>query len=188
MLKYPLVLFLLFALLPIVSCSHNNEDDEIEDIWTGNKISLPDSTKISALNGSRSANILCREYPYKICSFINVSCSICVMELKELQKFHDSVKKAKGIELPLIVFVTGDNKPYVDYIVNNVTKVTIPCFYDKDNLFFKANKLTKIKLFQTFLIDRDNRITLVGNPIRSDIMRETYDKTLDSLYSQKNVL
>lgn len=52
-------------------------------------------------------------------------------------------------------------------------------FIDHNNSFYKLNSLKKDHRFQVFLLDRENNILLIGDPIRNDAIWELYKKTLN---------
>ena len=65
----------------------------------------------------------------------------------------------------------------------------LPVFYDPDGAFERANpQLPANPLFHTFLLDRDNRVVLVGSPIGNPKMWELCKSTIDRLIENGGIL
>ena len=61
-------------------------------------------------------------------------------------------------------------------------------YLDKDNLYFEQNKqVLKNRMFHTLLLDKDNRVVLVGNPLASDAMWTLFKSTLDNMLAHAGV-
>ena len=77
-----------------------------------------------------------------------------------------------------------------DYTIVDVlkkrNKFTYPIFYDYKNKIGKLNDFPKAPRFQTFLLNKNNKVILLGNPIGSHRMWELYKKVLseESLIAQ----
>ena len=57
-----------------------------------------------------------------------------------------------------------------------------PVYVDKENLFQTSNpSIPDDSRYHTFLLDRNNRVVLVGNPLASNAMRSLFRKTLDNM-------
>ena len=71
----------------------------------------------------------------------------------------------------------------------HVHRFDLPVFYDPDGAFERANpQLPANPLFHTFLLDRDNRVVLVGSPIGNPKMWELYKSTIDRLVENGGIL
>lgn len=62
-----------------------------------------------------------------------------------------------------------------------------PIFYDKTNDMNKINNFPTSSLLQCFLIDQNNHIILIGNPIRNDNIWDLYKKAIHMNLSSKNI-
>ena len=71
----------------------------------------------------------------------------------------------------------------------HVHRFDLPVFYDPDGAFERSNpQLPENPLFHTFLLDRDNRVVLVGSPIGNPKMWELYKSTIDRLVENGGIL
>ena len=57
-------------------------------------------------------------------------------------------------------------------------KLNYPYFYDVGNILKKKNNISDEKLHQTFLLDKSNRVILVGNPTKHIGIEKLYTKEL----------
>lgn len=55
---------------------------------------------------------------------------------------------------------------------------TLPVCIDTDNHFYKLNHFPGEMTFQSFLVDRDNHVKVIGNPIHNLSVRDLYLKEL----------
>ena len=53
-----------------------------------------------------------------------------------------------------------------------------PVIIDHTDIFYLKNKLPEDKRCQTFLVDQENKIILIGNPIYSDDIKKLYIRTI----------
>lgn len=68
----------------------------------------------------------------------------------------------------------------LDLAHTDPTKVMV--VYDSDDVYLSSNNITKLKSgMNAFLIDRNHRIVLMGDPVRYDPMHDLYKKTIESL-------
>ena len=56
---------------------------------------------------------------------------------------------------------------------------TQPIIYDPENHYIKMNKLPDNKLLNTFLIDPNGKIVVIGNPIISNKIATLYKNEID---------
>ena len=50
-------------------------------------------------------------------------------------------------------------------LVKNINHFEYPLFLDKNRQMQQINNFPKEPMFQTFLLDKNNRVLLIGNPI-----------------------
>ena len=113
--------------------------------------------------------------------YSNIECSSCT--INNLIEYHDIYKKIGGGTLfsPIIIF--GLNNQYYS-ITSNLQShgIDFPVIIDKYNDFRSINpSIPDDSRYHTFLLDRNNRVVLVGNPLSSDAMWSLFRKTLDNM-------
>jgi len=151
-----------------LSCQ-NKQTKEIETIITemqGKVIKFPKSLKSTTTEN----NLLLNDKYKMVVYFDTTGCNECKMRFRDwidiIEYTHDSLPN-----LSLIFIVSpkkGDSKEVV-FLINKY-KVKYPFFIDSLNQFEVLNKLPKEHRFHTFLINRQNKIVLIGSPIGNDKM------------------
>ena len=105
---------------------------------------------------------------------------LCKNNLKE---YNDIYKKTGCDTLfsPIIIFSL--NNQYYSFTSNLQSHgIDFPVVIDKYNDFRSINhSIPADSRYHTFLLDRNNRVVLVGNPLASNAMRSLFRKTLDNM-------
>lgn len=165
-----LVLILLF------SCQ-NKKSKEIESVlkeMQGKVIDFPSTLRSVYMD----KDTLCPaifEKENKIVVYVDsMGCSECNMKIQE----WIDIFKCTRDSLPnlSIIYIVSPKKGQSQKITSIFRKYEIdyPFFIDSLNQFGNLNKMPKERKYHTFLIDRHNRIVLVGSPIRSDKIWQLY--------------
>jgi hypothetical protein len=176
------LLTVLSILIYIYGCSVNQErkrSKEIEKIvteWYGRKIVMPDSVFI-LINKKLS---IPKEDPFhsinkKILTFISGDCEKCIYNLREWSILLDSIKTNNNIKL-IVIILTSDIEQFVEKFNQDIPKEIIP-YFDVYFKFLTTYNLPDDWALRTFLLDNNNRVLLIGNPI--------YNSKLKKLYLQK---
>lgn len=112
----------------------------------------------------------------KVVTFINADCSSCIEDLKEWTLF---VNKADMNKVRFI-FLIRSNYGNTTFENLNTNKIDfdLPYFYDNNDSLFTLNKISEDKLFQTFLLDEQNKVKLIGNPIGHKRLSDLYLKEI----------
>lgn len=113
---------------------------------------------------------------YKIITYVDGRCSACVSDFRFWAKIqNDSLLKSNNVEVIYYVY-TYDYKQLKSrqraFKISNVV-------YDEQNSFYKLNELEKYNdTYHTFLVDGDNKIKIVGSPIKKTKIFELYKKII----------
>ena len=133
--------------------------------WTGKEISFPDNLFCTSI-GKDTACIDLYGGNYKIVLYVDsIGCKSCQMNIagwKKIMQESDSVFTQK----PEFVFIfqpkEQDEKLLYSFFRQN--GFSHPVFIDKNNEIYKLNKFPSKSEYQCFLLDRDNRVVIIGNP------------------------
>lgn len=98
-------------------------------------------------------------------------CNSCIITLKEIQLFLDNHTLKN--ELSVFYIASGVESEYFDYQIRK-NNFTFTIIIDNDSSFIKKNKLYAFD-HSTILLDKDNRVILVGNMFE--------DKEIFTLYN-----
>lgn len=174
MLKIYYSLFILLVLL--YSC--NNEKKEANKMvkeWVGKEIKLPILT--ANLHGKDTLCPQLFKQNNKILIYIDsLQCIPCRLHFFDWKLLIDEVKR----DFPntaFLIYINSSNINEID-ILQKENRFYYPIFYDTENQLDKINNLPKNEQFQTFLLDKNNRVVLIGNPVRNPQMWNLYKKSI----------
>lgn len=134
---------------------------------------------------SRDTLIHVAESPdFKIVIFADsLGCQPCNLRLGELSL---KVRELKHINKNARFVVIVQNSDYREFEHNVEHDMPgFPFIYDTGGLFLKTNKLPLDSRFHAFLLDKNDKIVLVGNPVGNDKLWELYKHQIREL-SAKN--
>ena len=115
---------------------------------------------------------------YKIITYIDsIGCMSCKLGLSQWQDFAVNVDSI----FPNTVHFQFVFQPYKLNEIRLLLKrerFNHSVYIDKNNKFNKLNKFPSNMNFQTFLLDRNNRVIAIGNPIYNPKVKELYLKII----------
>lgn len=161
-----------FSIL-LFSC--NTEKRKIESVvkeWIGKEIKFPlsiNSTKQDSLWG------LIINKDIKVLTIVDSnSCTECRLKLYDWKKYIEETDSI-NTEIAFIFVVNTKNYSIVDTIKKK-NNFNYPIFYDYNNKLEKLNRFPKNPNYQTFLLNKNNKVVLIGNPIGNTPMWKLYKK------------
>lgn len=117
---------------------------------------------------------------FKIVIFADsLGCQPCNLRLGELSL---KVRELRHINEKAHFVVIVQNSDYREFEHNVAHDMPgFPFIYDTEGLFLKANELPLDNRLHAFLLDKDNKIVLVGNPVGNDKLWELYKHQIREL-------
>lgn len=166
-------------LLLLSGCNpHKKEIQRLVKEWQGKEILFPEGLETKIFG----RDTFCPELlttPYKILNFTDTSgCTECQLKLYEWKLLK---QQTDSLNLHVSFVFIAWQTAYQDLEnLQLINQCDIPIFYDREGQFMKLNRFPQRKGFQTFLLDADNRVVLIGNPLDSKNLRELYLQTLQA--------
>lgn len=170
-----------FFAMMLLSCSlQDRKINALHDLY-GQQISFPDSMLIAS-NGKLEKLQYRHDRPSVLCWLDSSVCNPCAV--KGLYMWDDLINIGRSDSMSFdVVFVFTPKHDNRDVILEEIMKR--PAFngiimIDDDYSFINRNQnvYKKIEYFNTYLIDSEDTVKIVGNPIRNDSMWDLYLKTL----------
>ena len=169
-----------FKLILIViffnSCNSRQKDIQvIINEWQGKDILLPQQIAYKVLGRDTVCSDLWNK-PYKIFTYVDsIGCSSCQMRLDHWKSIID-LFTIQQLDVAVIFVVHSSNYKLLDkdLIANDFNHPIIYDYYDKFN---KINHFPPIP-YRTFLLDKDNKVKLLGSPLDSPEIWELYKKVI----------
>lgn len=110
------------------------------------------------------------------------SCDECSLRLGEWGVKQRELKLSDFDTDVIFVINSNDYKRFEHYA--HETLSNYPFIYDLDGIFKKKNADPLSDVYRTFLLDKYNRIVLVGSPLLNDKLLELYKKEIARLTAQ----
>lgn len=169
----------IFFLLVTVSCQ-NSERKQIEQLveeWTGREILLPERPVFTRF----ATDTLSYAIPtarHKVIVFVDsVGCISCKLQLPKWEELIDEVDSLNDGNVPFVFFFQTKDVRELRYILRR-DNFSHPVCIDTEDSFYRLNRFPGEMMFQTFLIDSENRVKVIGNPIHNLSVKDLYLKEI----------
>ena len=179
-LNYSMILFCL--MLTGVCCnkptSKKEKFQEKVKQYQGKKVVLPMPDSIlykGQMRNIRKSGI--KNNKLKISTYINGKCHSCIEGFSKWQELIDISNKNKNFNIIFYVY-TDNKKEFKEYFYPTIIH-DFPLVIDKKQQYLKSNEIPEFGKFNTFLLNKNNHIILVGNPIYTDKLMKLYKQEIN---------
>lgn len=146
--------------------------------WNNREIIFP--TDLHFFIANEPIDLLQGCFSYSIVNYIDSGgCKSCKLKLEEWNKLIQEFKSVCDDEFEVLTVVHTSDSDYdeLDFILAR-TEYTHPVAVDEHDSFNTLNRLPKDEQYHTFLLDIDNRVLAVGNPVDNPKIKERYIRIL----------
>ena len=178
------VILILFSFLFFFSCS-NVKKKQVEILvneWNNKEICFPAHPVFTR---QLTDTVLYRipKSDYKVVVFVDsVGCVSCKLQLSRWKEFMHEVDSLSDGAVPFVFFFQSKDLRELRYILK-CDGFSHPVCIDTDDEFNRLNHFPSEMMFQTFLVDSENRVKVIGNPIHNLSVKELYLKELTGMKS-----
>ncbi|MBR5613519.1 MAG: DUF1573 domain-containing protein [Bacteroidaceae bacterium] len=167
-------LLLIIGLSLFVSCQETERErfTRMVNEWMGKEIKFPEHS-VFTVQGKDTVDFDYQDANYKIVSYIDsVGCTGCKLKLDRWKMFMEELSD-KHVSF-LFFFHPKDLKEL--HFLTRQHAFTYPICFDEKDVFNSLNRFPSDMTFQTFLLDKDNKVISVGNPVHNPKVKELYLK------------
>ena len=171
---------LLFSICIVCSCEDSDERrvaKMIED-WTGRTILMPKESVFTLYGGDTVSflkDYICADY--KIINYVDstdcVSCKLQISSWKVFLATLDSVGTDLERIIPVLFYMCPKESAELKFILHREGFNYPICIDEKDSLN-KLNHFPSDINYQTFLLDKDNKVLAIGNPVLNPKVKDLY--------------
>lgn len=184
-----LLMILMIITLLLSSCDKDQKKREARHIvteWSSKEITFPDGVPC-CISGRDTASAFC-EYafhtPFKVLLYVDsTGCTEC--RFKQLHVWKDLIEEADSLfpgQLSfLFYFQPKSTEPKAIYNMLKRNQFDHPVFMDVYDRLDEQNNLPQDINFQCFLLDRHNRVVLIGDPVMNLQMWVLYKKAIQGV-------
>lgn len=173
----------LFILLVVFYSCQNTRKNEITLLikeWEGKEIIFPSNSEFT-IQGMSKVKPLDENSDYKIVTYVDsMGCTSCKLRLLLWKKLISEIDSLSYSSVPFYFFFYPKKSTELYSILRRDDFVYPVCIDDKDT-FNKLNHFSKNDQFQTFLLDRNNRVVAIGNPTNNLKVKDLYVQIIKGL-------
>ena len=168
---------LIILLLTIFLSACQDKQKEIITLlvkeWQGKQILFPENMVFTRF-ASDTTNFVIPTSDYKVLVFVDsIGCTSCKLQLsrwKEFIRYTDSISQKN---IPFLFFFQFDDKWEIHSLLirENFDK---PICLDRSDSLNQLNHFPKDIRFQVFLLDKNNKVVVIGNPVHNPNVKELY--------------
>lgn len=115
---------------------------------------------------------------YKVVVFVDsVGCISCKLQLPRWKEFMHEVDSLSDGNVPFVFFFQTKDVRELRYILRR-DNFSHPVCIDTEDSFYKLNRFPGEMMFQTFLVNSENRVKVIGNPIHNLSVKDLYLKEI----------
>lgn len=175
--------FLVFCYgICVMACSTPRQEQEITAIYNtlkslqNKKIDFP-ANLISSTNGIKCYfPYVTSNSDYKVVVYTDsLGCTPCKFKTGEWSYYVRQLQILSGNIYFVFIFQKESKILEEDFRMQGIE---YPVIYDTNNAFIQENKLPASSQFHTFLLDKDNKIILIGSPVGNKKIWELYKEKI----------
>lgn len=115
---------------------------------------------------------------YKIVTYVDsIGCTSCKLQLLSWEEFIHRVDSVSYGKVSFLFYFHPKDKSELRLIFRR-DNFEYPVCLDENDCFNKLNHFPSDMTFQTFLLNRNNKVLAIGNPIHNPKIRELYVKII----------
>ena len=172
--------FLLIILCMFTFSCKDKTEERIESLvqeWQGKEIKFPDNP-IFTQYVKDTVDYQIPASDYKVVMYVDsIGCVSCKLQLPRWKEFIDQVDSVCNKGVPFLFFFQPKDNQELRRILR-IDNFSLPVCIDTEDRFNKLNHFPSEMMFQTFLLDKDNKIVAMGNPIHNPRVKDLYLKII----------
>ena len=181
------IVTLIMCVWMLASCEESREEAMLRLVneWNGKEIKFP-SRSVFTIQGKDTVDFEFGSADYKVVSYIDsVGCTSCKLQLPRWKKLVAKVDSLTDGRVPFLFYFHPKDMKELRYLTRRDDFTYPVCFDEKDELN-RLNCFPSDMTFQTFLLDKDNKVVAMGNPVLNPKIKELYLNLVTGSYSSKS--
>ena len=150
--------------------------------WTGKQITLPRDSDTYIFDKKVTCDSILDKKVKILVYTDSVGCTACKLNLYDWKLRIDSLDD--NPDLSFIFFVHAQHTNQFSNRLRGEA-FNYPIFFDEKNIIEKLNHFPKDYRLQTFLLDSNNHVVLIGNPLGNESMWNLYKEEIKKLTKTK---
>lgn len=170
--KISIIILLLIA---TTSCGNKYKFKQIVQEWQNKEIIFPHN--LTAPVNEEDSILQISNQKYKIFNYIDTNgCTSCRLKLYDWKLLKDELDSLRlNVQF---IFIAHTKEIEELETLRKVNKFDVPIYYDYNDSTNLINQFPSFPLFQTFLLNPNNQVIYIGNPIYNEQIWELYKKKI----------
>ena len=181
----------IICIVLFAACSESREEAVYRLVkeWTGKEIKFPERS-VFTVQGKDTVDFTYSNADYKVLVYVDsVGCTSCKLQLDRWKKVIKEMTEETGQDIPFLFFFHPKDMKELRYLTRR-DAFTYPVCFDENDELNALNRFPSDMTFQTFLLNKDNKVVSIGNPVHNPKVKELYMKHItgsrsDSMDSPK---
>ena len=173
---------IIFFMLLFVSCDDRKQRKEITRIvreWQNREIIFPKGL-VFTRHGRDTTDYTIPPSSHKILMYVDsIGCTSCKLQLHKWKEFIEEVDSLTYGTVPVIFIFHPKDLREISYLLKR-DGIDIPVCIDMADEINALNRFPTHQQFQTFLLDDENKVVFIGNPVHNLRMKEMYLSEISS--------
>ena len=141
--------------------------------WEGKEILFPTHSTFT-IQGKDTVDFDFKDAEYKVVMYVDsVGCTDCKLQLPRWKELMTEVDSLRGGSVSFLFYFHPKDLRELRFLTRRDAFAYPVCFDDKDE-FNHLNNFPSEMMFQTFLLDKENKVIALGNPVLSPKVKELY--------------
>ena len=169
------IITLIMCVWMLASCQESREEAMLRLVseWNGKEIKFP-SRSVFTIQGKDTVDFEFGNACYKVITYIDsVGCTSCKLQLSRWKKLVAEVDSLTNGNVPFLFYFHPKDMKELRYLTRRDDFTYPVCFDEKDELN-QLNQFPSDMTFQTFLLDKDNKVVAMGNPVLNPNIKVLY--------------
>ena len=159
----------------LASCQESREETMLRLVneWNGKEIKFP-ARSVFTIQGKDTVDWEFSNADYKVVTYIDsVGCTSCKLQLPRWKKLVAEVDSLMNGRVPFLFYFHPKDMKELSYLLRR-DRFTYPVCFDERDELNRLNQFPMDMTFQTFLLDKDNKVVAMGNPVHNPKVKELY--------------
>ena len=181
------IVTLIMCIWMLASCEESREESMLRLVneWNGKEIKFP-SRSVFTIQGKDTVDFEFGNADYKVVTYIDsMGCTSCKLQLPRWKKLVAEVDSLTDGRVPFLFYFHPKDMKELRYLTRRDDFTYPVCFDEKDELN-RLNQFPTDMTFQTFLLDKDNKVVAMGNPVLNPKVKELYLNLVTGSHSSKS--
>ena len=181
-------LYILCIVLSLSFCAcQENEEDRVKRLvqeWRGKEIKFP-KEPIFTQFVTDTVNYKIPDADYKVVMYVDSSgCISCKLQLPKWKEFKAQIDSLSEETVPFVFFFQSKDNNELRRIFL-IDSFSWPVCIDTEDRFNALNHFPSESIFHVFLLDRNNKVVVIGNPVFNLQIRDLYLKEIAGIENVK---